>query len=466
MADKAELAYLGWLAGEEETRQKNVVLARNYYDGVQGVELTERQKKFLNFQSDQGFSLNYCATVVNSVAERLIVEGFLSGDEGLMAWAEQLGVDVRLDALQLEIHLAAVLDGETFLMVDWDEEEGLQLIPHPRYTDPLAEGTGFGCKAHYPASNPRKMEFASKRWTETRVNEGGKRETARRMNLYYPNRVEKYVQAGRGEGTWQRTEVGPRVDGQGRPLGIPVIHFRSPADRSELWNAIGPQDIINKTGVDILAAADLAGFPIWVAAGFTPTTDGKEPAEDGGNYIKIHPGCIIGPIPAEGRLEKIEASDIEKLLKALDSWIFKLAQVTDTPLSRFQATRQIASDETLKQQEGPLLAKIGTRQTLFGNAWENALYMARRLANALGGTGLDEGSRLETQWRPAETRDVNKDELAFWTAAQAAVEAGATLPAFLRLRGWEGDKIEIVTEDPEYQMRLGMLELGMGMERG
>jgi hypothetical protein len=299
--------------------------------------------------------------------------------------------------------------------VDWDEDKGQPVfIAHPRYTDPLFDGTGFGCKAFYPDDDPAyPMERASKRWTETVTNEETqKRVTQRRMTVYYPDRVEKFVLTTKGgnEAGWEPfvTEGEPWpmpwVDQGGQPLGIPIIHFYNPERKSELWDAVPVQDLINKTALDIIATADSCGFPVKIAKGFVPTSDGLPPEAAGANYIKVFPGCWIGDIGADSSVDTIEATDITRLIGTLDSWILKLAQITDTPVSRFQLTRQVAAEGTLKQQEGPLLGKVRMRESLYGNSWEDCMYMARRLANFYG-AGLNEDAELETTWEPIETRD-------------------------------------------------------------
>lgn len=448
----AELARLSWLAGEEEIRQENVVLARLYYDGHHDVKLTERQKEYLGYNApDARFALNYCKTVVDSVVERLLVDGFESADERLEMWAKALWALNRMDAGQHAVHLGAVRDGESFVFVNYDDQEGVQFIPHPRYTDPQVDGTGYGCKAWYPDDDAsQEMLYASKRWTDA---EDG----FRRANLYYPDRILKYKADEKEASGWLQIEALPWVDTQNEPLGIPIIHFRNPRTRSELWDAIPPQDATNKTALDILAAADSAGFPIFTAKGFMPTTDGEEPAADGGNYVKIFPGCIIGPIPADGDFGRVPAADFRGMLDTLDSFIIKLAQITDTPVSRFQMTRHVAAEGTLKQQDEPLNAKVRLRQVTLGNAWEDCFMMARRLENLHAGAGLSDESLVETTWRPAATRDEQAEELAFWVAAAKAKEAGVPLSAYLELQGWSVEKIAIITGSVEYQQRMAMM---------
>jgi len=473
----AELAYLAWLAAEEKTRQKNVVLARDYYDGEQDVRLTERQKEFLGFNADEErFAINYCSTVVDAVVERLEVSGFTSASDQVAGEAWRWWQLNRMDEVAQSVHLGAVRDGEHFVIVDWDQEEGRpRFIPHPRYTDPQVGGTGFGCKAFYPNDNASQpMLCASKRWTETVEEEGTGRRTRQRMTVYYPDRVEKYVLGSSGtyQVGWQPIEdEGDTgwpvawVDRSGKGLGIPVVHFRNPGLETELWDAIPLQDAVNKTALDILAAADVCGFRILVAKGFMPTTDGAAPESDGGNYISVFPGAWVA-IPADAELDPLEGTDLKPMLAALDSWIMKLAQVTDTPPARFQITGQIARAETLKAQEGPLLAKVAARQVRFGNGWEDVLERARRIANTFGSQGLDEAALISTEWAPAETRD----EREFIETLGLKVEKlRIPLERIWAEAGYSQEEIAEMKETEEYQARAAMQEMarvGLGAMTG
>jgi len=407
-------------------RQQVIAQARRYYRGEQGVQLTERQREFLGFQQGGGFRANYCRMVVNAVHERLIVSGFSSdeaptaeGEQPTARWAARLWRVNRGDALQFVVHRDAVRDGEVFVLVDptgvGGEAAFPVLAPHPRYVDPRHGGSGFGIRAYYDNDDPRQgMQYVAKWWTEEVEEEGAaggrRREQRQRMTLYFPERIERYVwQRGARSGWVEYREEGQAwpvawMDRQGRALGIPVIHFQNPEQVSELADAVPVQDAINKTLLDIIAAADACGIPVRWSNEFL-TTDGRPPADDGSNYLAITPGCIITVQGEKARLENLEGGDLGPLLQTYNELVLTLARITDTPLSRFQTTRQVAAEGTLKQQEAPLLSKVRARQVFFGNAWEDVLAMARRLAVEFGGLNLAEDVSLETQWAPAETRD-------------------------------------------------------------
>jgi len=227
--------------------------------------------------------------VVNAISERMIVTGFDSTDKGLSKWAWKLWTDNRMDATQMDVHQNAVRDGEYFVLVSPTEQNGIRFVPHPRYTDPTVGGDGYGCKAFFEQDDPTNpMERATKRWTE-RITEGNKTRTSQRMNVYYPERIEKYV-ADKAGGWVEFVEEGaawpvPWVDSGNEPLGIPIVPFYNAERITELWDAIPIQDAINKAAIDLVAAADAAGFPLRVTPGFYFTTDGKAPESDGGNYV-------------------------------------------------------------------------------------------------------------------------------------------------------------------------------------
>ncbi len=469
--DLAELAFAGWQTSEEQLRQKNIVLARDYYAGDQHVKLSKRLKEFLGFADSGRFCLNYCKVVVNAVWERLAVTTLKSRDDefALTAWLWwQLN---RMDEIQNTVHQGTVRDGEYFVIVDQDAKGKPRFLPHPRYTDPRYGGPGFGCKAFYPNDmSTLPMVYASKRWVETVTLEAAKRETRQRLTVYYPDQVRKYRQAARsgesgwvahqdeGDGTWPL----PWVDKMGRPLGIPVIHFRNAGGQTELWDAIPPQDAVNKAAVDILAAADAAGFPMRIAKNTSITTDGKPPAEDRSNYLKLSQGCWI-EIGKDGDVYNLEAAKLDPLIATLDSWINKLAQVTDTPVSRFQVSRQVAAEGTLKQQESVLLAKVAARQVSFGNSWEDVLYMARRLVNNNAGAGLDDDALIEVEWKPAATRD-EKEHLE--TLGLKRDKLQVPLETLWAEAGYNQEQIDTMKATDEYQARIAARRLAALMMEG
>lgn len=470
--NEAQLAFVRWQAEEERARQKAVVTARRYYDGLQDTFMTERMKTFLNVNDQYEFNLNICRLVVEVIAERLIALGPTT-DEGadgpapVRAWAEALWHAVNGEILQESVHESTPRDGEFFVIVDWDAQAGRpRMVPHGRFTDAQVGGDNFGCKAHYPDDNPDlPISYASKRWVE----DLGEGRTRQRLNLYYPDRVEKYEVIGgqlrplqdEGDAAWPL----PWVDASGQPLGIPVVHFlNTPDARPEAWDAIGPQKAINKTLIDLVATADSTAFQVLVALGWIPTTDGQPLKADGSNATSIAPGMILGTPKSknDADLKAIPAGDVRPLIELMISLIGWVAVVSSTPAARLSFTRQVAAEGTLKEQNEGLFAKVRKRQKRINAGWVRCFEMARKLANTFGNAGLDEAVAIDMVWEPVQSRDT-EDERDEWRAKR---ELGVPTEQIWSEMGYSLAEIERMKAAPEYQARLAMLQVGLGSDEG
>lgn len=456
---------------EEADYQRRVLWARAYHDGATGAQLTDRLKEFLGNNAD-AFRLNVCRTVVNAVLEKLSVESIndelAATEEGsaLADWLWEQWTLGRLDEMQDELYEAAIRDGEAFLLLDWDENaKRVTFTPHPRYTSPEVSaqtaGDGFGCKAKYAEDDPnQELLYVSKFWTE--FDERG-RPTPRR-NDYYPDRIEKYVS---GKGGWLPYASEPVVawqDASGQPLGIPAAHFRNVADAPEAMDAWPVQDAINKLFLDMLADADVSVFRLLVAFGWFPTTDGKQPAMDGSNLLKIKPGVIVGSAatPDKASLTAVDGGNVEALMNAIDKLIVWLAMVTDTPLSRFQLKRQVRSDETLDAEEEPLNVKVEKRRVRFGNAWGRVFSAASRIAATFGNVALPEGLAVPV-WKPVR----KVDPLTPYTIGEAQHKLGVPLEfIWANTLGFTQQQIDAMKATDEYKSKLAFQQMGLQLAAG
>jgi len=310
-------------------------------------------------KTGEEFNSNYCPIVVDALAERLRVTGFDCGDDEELA--EQLWdwwVANRGDALQGIAHTAAGRDGDTYVLVDWNEDDAIPRLRHQAAYD----GTE-GIKVHYNRET-REIAFASKRWRIESENPGqaGK---VRRLNLYYPNRIEKYISNQDAfEGAWLKYAESesawpiPWENKAGEPLGVPIIHFKNGADANGLSLAPGSWVAVEDAGVD------------------SPVSIGQ-----------------------------LEAADLTGVIELKDSFVTEIARVSRTPLSYFQSSGQRPAEGTLKQEEVGLVARAEDRQVGFGNAWEDCLRLGIRLYNTFGEGGLDEDATISTQWDDPQTRN-------------------------------------------------------------
>ena len=425
--------FITHLTEEESARQESYRQYRDYYDGRQGVLLTDRQRKFLHVGPDKEFSANYMHIVVDSLVTRLRVKGFEAGDltDTLNTWFRQM----RINAVQGGIHTGAIRDGDAYGFVEWDAiRQRPRLIPHLSY-----DGRD-GAHAYYTPERVDPVLF-SKRWTVENGAIG-----LRRMNLYYPDRLERYwCHTSTGDMNWL---PGSGRDGTGLPAvspyahGFPLVHFTNRArgfryGMSELEPGIPMQDALNKAIIDMLAAADASGFRIMVMIGGDPSG------------IELAPGSWVylpDQAPDEANVYQIPGEPLRPHIEVVDAFVQRIAQVTDTPLSYFQQSGQMASEGTHRQHEARMLAKSRACATELGEQWEDIMRICIRMSNLYDGTTYDEDVEITTLWDDFDIRDREEKVKARAEAMKALVEATAGLRAAAIAVGFSEEEADAFAE--------------------
>lgn len=402
-------SYVQDLMNRERARSADYIRAREYYDGVHRTQLTNRTREFLNLKADADFNVNYCPMVVNAKADRLSVSGFDIDDaqkDILWKWWRKN----RMDRTQGIVHRASIRDGDAFVLVEWDN-----VAQMPRfYFEPAYAGDGV--MVYYSEERRDDIQFASKHW---RINYGENAGKMRRLNLYFPDRIEKYISHDDvALGNWMpymddETAMMPGRLGNcgciwftdtgtesGKALGIPIIHFKHNDNGdcygiSHLANVMPVQDVLNKSMIDLIGAMDVAGFGLLVGTGADWTG------------TKVGPGAIVSVTKSssEANLTRLPGDDPAGLLAVYNALVMEIARVSGTPLSYFQSSGQVAAEGTMKQQEVALVSQVKKSQIDYGNAWEDVLTMARRLYNVYGEGGMDEDEMIDTVWDEAESRN-------------------------------------------------------------
>jgi hypothetical protein len=217
-----------------------------------------------------------------------------------------------------------------------------------------------------------------------------------RVNLFYPDRVERYVSKQESEIVVSDARSFLPFDADlANPFGVvPVFHFANNADvgdlgRSELEAAIPIQDGLNKSVLDMLVAMEFSAYRQRWAAGIEIDFDGDgnklAPFKAGVEHLWIaeNPQATFGDFAA---------SDLEQFLKVKDSFRIDIASVTGTPLHYFvQESTGFASGVSLQQNETRFNAKVRDRQSAFGQVWEDAMKFALQIE---GVTDID----VAIQW--------------------------------------------------------------------
>lgn len=410
---------------------KRVLLARQYAEGEHRAKMTAAMREMLRVSgtvTDQ-FNDNYCEMVVDTMADRLTVRAIEGDTDAASAWAADLLADNRFDGLQVDVHSAAVRDGDTFVMVSYDSGAGRVLLTH----EPAFDGTA-GIIPVYDRM-AREMIAAIKVWQEG---------DDKRVNLYFPDRVEKYLYKGVGDalgGTFTALETAEWTDGAGAPLGVPLFNLRNkPQTRrwnglSEVSNVIPLQDALNRTLVSMVLTAELTAFQVRVARGFDPPANLSP-----GMWVVIGPDGLEKDQLADASV--MEQGQIVPFIAQADWLINQIGTVSRTPLPSLTGGDN-QSGEALKEREKGLLSKVTKFTIKNGNVWEDLIAFAARLQATFGATLPPANDRWFCRWQTAEVRD-RMEIVQIATLLKDKISDREFLRMVAPAVGWDDEKIELI----------------------
>jgi hypothetical protein len=419
--------------------------AERYYKGDHDLAFATEKFKNAFGSMFREFALNLCPAVCDAVRDKLKVREFRveQGGGTLSTDAWRIWQANRMGRRSGEVHKEAVKNGDAYVIV-W---------PNARGEVTIYPNKAGMCTAVYDEETPGRVLWAAKHWRtpDKRV----------RLNLFYPDRIEKYISKAASENTLpdakefvaygeskvqgpkskvESTEgskemragmPAPPVEGSfvvPNPYGVvPVFHFANNADigaagQSELEAAMPVQDALNKSVLDMLVAMEFASYRQRWAAGIE-----IEYGEDGQPIPPFKAGVDHLWITEnqDAKFGDFEAANLEQFLKVKDSFRMDMACVTGTPMYYFmQVSGDFPSGEALKKAESRFIAKVRDRQESFGQVWEDVMAFALMLEGKTD-------ARLFADWDdPAPLSEKEKlenimvkKELGL-SEAQALIEAG------------------------------------------
>lgn len=470
---QARIAYLSWLNAEENEEQLFVRTLRDYAEGEHPTFLTERQEQFLGLKAQDAnyrYAHNLCGLIIQSLVERLSVTGFAAtiqgaDDETHISLCELWWDANLMDTQEDLIYEATLRDGQGFLIVDWDAQ---RMVPRWTWNERFDGTQGVRL---YRDPNSNAVLFAAKRWQV--YNPIDTKDNGRtRVTLYFPDRVEKLISAiGSNAGIagmgWEpylddgdTDGIVPWTDGTGQPLGCAAVPFDNPGG-SEIAQVLSMQDMLNKSDLDLVAAADMAGFRILYATGATSAIGADGLPEE----VTIAPGRLITLPDPQARLGAIEPVDPNLLIANSRYWMVAMAGVSRTPQYLLQpAGADQPSGESLRMQEVGLVHKAERRQKAFGDSWASVLQLSARLHNLNRPAEGVTVAPVEIEWADAEAQE-QPDVIEARNAAtlQALVAAGVPLEIAAGRAGWTEDEVVALQESLIAQQAANKLSLGQAL---
>lgn len=443
-----ERADLAWALGDLGKRKDTAKRYREYYDGKQPFVFANEILEGKFGRQLETFACNVCANVVDALADRLSVTGFIDeaaaesdedgapavdyGDAAMTVWKRN-----RMPKRQGELFAEAFLMGDGYAIVWPDADTGLPVI-YPNRADRVTVA--------YDPEHPGRKDFAAKVWPQ--------RDGHWRVNLYYPDRLEKYVTPNGASAMPMASSAGtlkPYQDDEdeGWPVAydwgiVPVFHFGNNArtgelGRSELRDIIPLQDRLNTTLANLAIAEEYQSFRQRWATGIQV---GKDPVTgEPINPFKHGAGNLWVTAKPEARFGDFQEGDLTALNANAEAWEIRVARRARIPLYYLLQTGTPPSGESLKVADGPMVKKEEDRQVAWGDELADMMEFAVRLEALAPGSGVPmppPDLSLATQWEPAETRN----EQTFWTVQGLKRDLGVPEDQVLQEGGYTATQTE------------------------
>ena len=368
---------LTWAYDQYNTTAKDSLTYSDYYHGKQTLMLSDEANKLFGKLFGH-IRYNVCATVVDTLAARLIVDGFDAESDATQEYLTELQAKQRLQTLYSRTHKEAAKSGDAYVMV-WPQDSGEPGI----YLQP----TGAITVRYDTDGDLPKIVEAVKFWYYGNPTKRGS--YIGRLTHYTPKLVRRFIKE---TGTvpqfpeelsgWQPYSDQPEF---ANPWGrIPLYRFANSLDselgQSELRDVLPLQDALNKTLVDTLIGAEYQGLQQrWVSGldlDVDPATgERRMPFKAGGHRLWVSPS----PEASFGQFDQADLTQLTAFMTAIEQ---RVARVSRTPYHLFALeSGNFPSGEALKTAEAPLAEKVQERQTIWGDTWEDVMTEVLMQAN-------------------------------------------------------------------------------------
>lgn len=381
--------------------------AEQYYLGIVPEYFASARLARLLQATSEKFRVNFAATPVDVLLERTKIASVAHPSATLLL--EQIWQDNELEFESKDIHRRTYTYGDAYAIAWTDETlaSGVSVYGH----DPRS------VRVFYDPQRPRVKTHAIQAWTDEDLHV--------RVNMYGPDVLQRYISTAPLRDNiaildLEFTEYTP--DGEGGstvpnpvPGIVPVFHFRNDRTygRPEHIDAYGPQDMLNKVLITMMASIDYAGFPQRYvltgstleptpAADFGPLPEGMLTTPDAyrglpqqGAAMDASPGSTWLLNGADLKVGQFSVAESQNFLNASTSIIQMMAAVTDVPMHYFSLSGDMPSGESYRAANGPLNKKASDRQAQLGSAWNDLFDYCLAVNN------VPEGA--DVRWEPVES---------------------------------------------------------------
>jgi hypothetical protein len=331
---------------------------------------------------------NFPLMIVDSVADRLTVEGFRLGEQDAddMVWTD-LWQRNNLDVYAPIVHTQALSTSVSYGSV-WPSADGSRAI--------IRAESCYECYHDSEPGDPMNVRRALKKWADKIGKKWHGRLHLNTGEVFYLEAP--YVDGQVSPDKW--TVVNIVNNPFGEEVGIKPFLNRPQMDgtgRSELSDVLPVFDRINTLTADLLMASELAAFKIRWATGIDVPRDATtgEPVEP----FEVAMDRLWVSENPEAKFGSFDGSPLQPYAEAIDQAIQQVAAITRTPPFLLLGKLTNLSAEALKATESGLVKKTQNRALSFGETWESLMRLG---LTAVGDPRAEQAVDMETIWRDVE----------------------------------------------------------------
>ncbi|MEV4437493.1 phage portal protein [Streptomyces sp. NPDC049577] len=386
--------WVQWLSRRAEAERGQLDELNRYYNGEQ--QLSYLHPELLALMEDRlrALVINWPQLVVDTLDERLDVEGFRYADSEEMAddlWA--IWQANAMDEQSQQGHIEALVMRRSFAVVGANEADpGMPLIS---FESPLQVTADYDPRT-------RQERAVLKRWNDIDPVTGMVRDQY--ATLYLPNVTYWYSRPTAGPTSWKLDDQDEH--GLGTP---PVVTFANrgrllvPGGKSELDAVIPLSDAACKVATDMMVSSEFHAMPRRWALGFSEEDFTDEQGRPLSTWQQIagavwssertkQDGAEVGQFP-EAQLTNFHQS-IELLARLVAS----LGALPPDHMG--MGTDDAASADAIRSREARLVKRAERRQRAWSGSYERMNRIALRVRD---GDWDPRARQLETVWRDPST---------------------------------------------------------------
>lgn len=418
----------------KDGRNARIDTLEKYLNGDQPLAFATSKFRQTFGRTFESFAYNRLEAVVSAYTDGLQVSGLSADDPTLAAEAQYQWDFNRMDVRENEATSDALGLGDGFLIAEADLNRPGEV--HYWINDPRA------IRVHYSDEVPGQLDLAAKRWIDS--------DDHARMNLYYMDRVEKYISA-------NRAQVGMMASGgiswkhledESFALAVtdtvPVFHIANNArtnsyGKSEIGLLIPLQDALNFVLMSGMVATEFGAFAQKVIMGVSPETDEEKAMME---QFKIGIDKILTLDDPSARIGEFSAANLNMFIEFAEYWDRTVSAVSRVPLRWIKGGGAAESGEAKRMDEAPFTAKKEDRQRAFGYVYAEAVRYGLRLT----GSDVPPGA-IRVNWTSAAPHS----DADTWSLVDMKVRAGMPFRSALREAGYDTEQIETILQESREQ---------------